>query len=95
MISAITTYLVMEGGEQAFEAAFTELQQQVVASEQGTVGFQLYCAAGDTRRYKVIAHFRDERAMDEHNSGLFLGAMAKQLYALCERPPETEILWAI
>lgn len=95
MISAITTYPVAEGSEQAFEAAFAELQQQVVVGEQGTVGFQLYRAAGDSRLYKVIAHFRDELAMDEHNSGLFLGAVAKRLYALCERPPEAEIMHAI
>ena len=95
MISAITSYLVAEGGEAAFESAFAQLQQQVVSGEQGTVGFQLYCAADDTRLYKVIAHFRDELAMEAHNSGLFLGAMAKQLYALCERPPEAEVLRAV
>lgn len=95
MISAITSYLVAEGGEAAFQSAFAELQQQVITREKGTVGFQLYCGADDARLYKVIAHFRDELAMDEHNSGLFLGAMAKRLYALCERPPEAEIMHAI
>ncbi len=94
MICAITSYAVTMGSEQAFEAAFLQLQQQVTAREPGTVGFQLYSAAGESRLYKVIAHFRDELAMDEHNSGLFLGAMAQRLYALCERPPEAEILQA-
>ncbi|UCG72251.1 MAG: antibiotic biosynthesis monooxygenase [Chromatiales bacterium] len=95
MISAVTTYRVAEGMEQSFETAFAQLQQQVIAGESGTVGFQLYCAAENSRLYKIVAHFRDNAAMEEHNSGLFLGAIAKQLFALCEDPPEVEVLRAV
>ena len=44
MISVLSSYQVTRGQESAFEAAFAELQQQVVAREPGTVAFQLYRA---------------------------------------------------
>ena len=95
MISVLTTYRVSKGQEGAFESAFAELQQQVVTKESGTIGFQLYRAADGEGAYKLIAHFRDEAAMDEHNAGPWLQTASKQLFAACEAPPEAEVFRAL
>jgi quinol monooxygenase YgiN len=95
MISALTTFQVEKGMEKIFEATFAELQAEVIGRESGTVGYQLYQAVGKSRLYKVIAHFRDEAAMEMHNSGLALKAIWKSLYAACERTPEVEIFRAV
>ena len=95
MISAHTTYQVAAGMEQIFEATISELQQKVIGGEPGTVAFQLYRAAEGGRLYKVVAHFRDEAAVQTHNAGAFLQAVSKRLYAACEQPPQVEIFKAL
>jgi quinol monooxygenase YgiN len=95
MITVLTTYRVTKGQESAFEGAFSQLQQQVIAKESGTVAFQLYRAAGKGESYKVIAHFSDEAAMASHNAGPYLKSAAKLLFSACGTPPEAEIFQTV
>jgi quinol monooxygenase YgiN len=94
MITVLTTYRIQRGRERDFELAFRGLQARVIGDEPGTVAYQLYRSAEDKRTYKVIAHFRDEAAMQAHAEGRFLKAAAAQIYAACEKSPEAEVFYA-
>ena len=91
MITVLTTYHIQRGRERDFEHAFRELQARVIADEPGTVAYQLYRSAEDRRTYKVIAHFRDEAAMQTHADGPYLKSAAAAIYAACETTPAAEM----
>jgi quinol monooxygenase YgiN len=95
MFSVITTYPVAKGRERDFEATFAELQGRVIGQETGTVGFQLFASTEQRRRYKVIAHFRDQAAIDAHNSGPHLQALRTRLMAACDGAPTVEVFEAV
>ncbi len=94
MLSVIHTFPVAKGKEVEFEAAFELLQAQVLQTEPGTVGFQLYRAQQSKRDYKIIAHFRDEQSRVAHDIGSCQDAV-NALYALCDGTPKFEVWLAV
>jgi quinol monooxygenase YgiN len=94
MQSAVTHFAVIKGKEREFEKTFNSLQSEVVRSEPGTVGFQLYRSSDTARDYMLIAHFRDESAEQAHAGGR-MKLRGRELYALCEGTPKMAIWRAL
>jgi quinol monooxygenase YgiN len=87
MQSAVTHFAVNKGKERQFEKVFSSLQSEVVRSEPGTVGFQLYRSSDTGRDYMLITHFRDDAAEQAHMGGR-MKTRGRELYALCEGTPK-------
>jgi len=87
MFSVLTHFSVAKGNEKKFEKTFAMLQTEIIRSEAGTVGFQLYRSSDTARDYLQIAHFRDEAAREAHEHGIFR-ERSKALYMLCEGSPK-------
>ena len=87
MFSVLTHFSVTKGNERECERTFATLQTEIIRSEVGTVGFQLYRSSDIARDYLLIAHFRDQAAQAAHENGI-IRDRARSLYSLCEGSPK-------
>jgi quinol monooxygenase YgiN len=87
MISVIATIEVQAPRAREFEAIFLETAAKVKANEPGCLLYELTRCRNEPNRYKGIELYRDQAALDQHQtSDYFLAALPRMGACLAAEP---------
>ncbi len=68
MVGGLKIIVVKAGHEREFETLFAELRAEMRAHEPGCLLYSLLRSRTDTRAYIVQEQYRDQAALDEHET---------------------------
>jgi quinol monooxygenase YgiN len=84
MVGGLKNVLVQAGHEREFEALFAELRAEVHKSEPGCVYYSLLKSRTKPRAYIVEEQYRDEAALEAHESSAHGKAYFTRIRAILE-----------
>ncbi len=91
-LGVIATIEVREGKNQAFEAAFGKLAEQVLAREEGCLFYALHRSKSDPQTYKVLEQYRSPEDLQAHGKTDYFQAANAELGGLVAAAPDIEVL---
>jgi quinol monooxygenase YgiN len=92
MISVIATIEVQADKARAFEKIFLETAARVKANEPGCLLYQLTRCRNEPNLYKGIELYRDQAALDHHQTTDYFIAALPQMGACVAAEPTVEFL---
>ena len=77
-------FKILEGREDAFEAMFMRLSDEIAAKEHGTLFYKLCRVRGEPLTYFLLEIFQDEEARIAHASAPHMWAAMPQLLSFLD-----------
>ena len=90
MIGVIATLKIKEGKGTEFEAIASQLDEKVIANEEGVVYYDLY--KQDDTTYVFLERYKDQAALEVHRKTDYYKSLGAQLGAFMVAAPDIKIL---
>ncbi len=76
------------------KAAFVGLAMELVSEsrkEEGCISYSLFQDLKNTNEYVFVEEWKDQKAIDDHNSTIHFTTIVPQLHNLCEKNGEVSL----